>query len=121
MSINLSYIKPKNSIKLAAHKSDLVSSIVAKVKEIDNYGSLKFDNELLIFICNCIENALTSKLDKKTLVLDIFDQLFGTLTSAEKVIISASIDFLCNNNLVQTMPFLKKNFAIISNYIKTKL
>ncbi len=120
MSINLTFIKPKNTLKLAAHKSDLITSIVAKVKEIENYSGLKFDNELLIFVCNCIENALTGKIDKKTLCLEIFDQLFA-LTLAEKNIISCSVDFVCNNKLVKTIPLFQKYLRIITNYLKSKL
>ena len=121
MSINLSYIKPKNTLSLAAHKCDLTNAIVVRVKEIDNHQALKFDNELLIFVCNCIENALTKKeIDKKEMCLDVFDKLFS-LNVQDKAVISSSMDFLCNNKLVERIPSIQKYSAILSHYIKNKL
>ena len=120
-AINLSYIKPKNTLIVASHKADLVSAIVDKVKQIENYAGLKSDNELLIFVCNCIENALIHKsISKKDLCLEVFDKLFN-MSAADNAILSSSIDFLCNNGLVQTIPVLKKYSAIVSHYIKSKL
>ena len=71
MSINLSYINTKHTLQVAKHKTDLRSAIVTKVQEIENHKALKFDNELLIFVCNCIENALDIKMDKKVLALQV--------------------------------------------------
>ncbi len=124
-SINLSYIKPRNTLQTAAHLSDLTNAIVAKVKEIDNYLDLKHDAELLIFICNCIENAVKDKkagkkVDKKALCLDILDKIF-LLTPDDTAMLSSSIDFLCNNKLVSLIPSLKKYTLIIINYLKSKL
>lgn len=119
-SINLSYIKPKNTLSVSSHRADLVNAIVEKVKEIDGYAGLKFDNELLIFVCNCIENGLVHKsIDKKELCLEVFDKLFCP-NAAEKVILSSSIDFLCSNELIKSIPTLKKYLAIIINYLKKK-
>ena len=120
-SVNLTYIKPKNSLQTAAHMSDLTNSIVTKVKDIENYLELKHDKELLLLICNCIENALQGKkIDKKALCLGIMDKLF-ILTPTDILILSSSIDFLCNNNLVALVPTFKKYSTIVSNYIKNKL
>ena len=120
-AINLSYIKPKNTLSVASHKSDLVSAIVDKVKQIENYAGLKNDAELIVFVCSCIENALIHKsISKKDLCLEVFDKLFN-MSAADNAILSSSIDFLCNNGLVQTIPVLKKYSAIVSHYIKSKL
>ena len=120
MSINLSYIKPKNTLSLVAHKCDLTNAIVARVKELDNHQALKFDNELLIFVCNCIENGAKKEVDKKEMCLDVFDKLFS-LTTQDKTVISSSVEFLCNNKLVEKIPSIQKYSAILSNYIKAKL
>lgn len=121
MSVNLSYIKTRNSLNLACVKSDLCNAIMARVQSIENYTTLKFDNELLIFVCNCVENTVQSKkIDKKTLVLDIFNKLFE-LTAEEREIISCSIDFLCNNSLIEKVPVIQKYTSIVSNYLKKKL
>ena len=122
MSINLSYIKPKNTLHAACQKSDLCDAIITKVQSIANYEVHKNNNELLIFIMNCVENTINSKkIDKKVLVIEIFSKLFPNVTSEELIIIGESIDFICNNGLIQAIPFIKKYTGIFSNYIKTKL
>jgi len=121
MSVNLSYIKTRNSLNVACVKSDLANAIITRVQGIENYHQLKFDNELLIFVCNCVENTVESKkINKKLLVLDIFFKLFE-IADEEKAVISNSIDFLCNNSLVEKVPSIQKYSSIISNYIKNKL
>lgn len=121
MSINLSYINTKHTLQVAKHKTDLRTAIVAKVQEIENFAALKFDNELLIFVCNCIENALDVKMDKKTLALQIYDELFEELSKDDKAIISSSIDFLCNNKLIKKMPTVKKVVKTIWYWGRGKL
>lgn len=120
--LNLSYIKTKNTLQVAEHKSLLCLSIVEKVKEIEKYGSLKFDNELLIFVCSCIENALdvAKKVDKKKIALDIYEVLFE-ISSDDRAVLSCAIDFLCNNGLVKKVNTLKKYARIMENYIMRKL
>jgi len=124
MSFNLSYIKTKNSLNIACVKSDLCNAIVTRVQSIDNFQELKFDNELLIFVCNCVENTVSSsgkkKIDKKTLVIDIFKKLFE-ISDEDEGIISKSINFLCDNSLVEKIPSIQKYSSIITNYIKNKL
>ena len=115
MSINLSYINTKHTLQVAKHKTDLKSAIVAKVEEIDNYKALKFDNELLIFVCNCIENALDVRMDKKVLALQIYEQLFEELSQDDKSILSSSIEFLWSNKLIKKMPKVKKYAKIFFN------
>jgi hypothetical protein len=121
MSINLSYINTKHTLQVEKHKIDLCTAIVQKVEEIDKYKTLKFDNELLIFVCNCIENALDVKVDKKTLALQIYEKLFDELSQDDAAILSSSIDFLCNNKLVKKMPRVKKYASILFHWGRSKL
>jgi len=120
MSVNISYLAPKNSLAIASIKSALSASIVERVRAIDNYGELKTCNELLIFICSCVENTVDNKkIDKKTLVLDIYRRLYD-LSTEEHLVISKSIDFLCDNALVKKIPAITKYSSILGNYIKGK-
>lgn len=125
MSVNLVYLQPKNKLKELARKNELFDMIVEKILEIKDYTSLKFDNELLVFVCNCIENGLYKKkkkykLDKKTLCLEIYHKVF-TLTEKEKEQISNSIEFLCQNKMIDITPVFKKYGTILLHYIKSKL
>ena len=120
MSINLSYLAPKNSLAVASVKSALSASVVERVRAIDDYADLKTCNELLIFICSCVENTVENKkICKKTLVLDIYRKLYD-LSDEERAVISKSIDFLCDNSLVKKIPSITKYSSIIGNYLKGK-
>ena len=88
MSVNLVYLQPKNKLKELARKNELFDLIVEKILHIKDYTGLKFDNELLVFVCNCIENGLHNKkkkykLDKKALCLEIYQKVF-TLNEKER-------------------------------------
>ena len=121
-TVNISYIKPRGSILAASKKAAIVNAILDKVKAFEGVGNLKLENELLVFVCNCIENLVIDKsIDKKSVVLEIYDQLFGALTPIEKALLSSSIDFMCNNSLIQKVPVFKKYTTIIQKYLKTKL
>ena len=120
MAINLSYIKTKHTLRKAEHNNLLHKSIVEKVRQIDNHEQLKFDNELLIFLCSCIENSVEYKQDKKKLAIEILNSLFE-LSSDDITILSNSIDFLCNNKLVKKIPSVTKYALMFGNYISNKL
>jgi len=121
MAINLSYIHTKNTLLVAEQKSSVSSAIVAKVQELDNYEKLKFDTELCVFICRCIENALEcKKVDKKKLAFEVYDKLFE-MSSDDKQIISTLIDFLCSNKLIKKMNTVKKWSRLTSDFFLKRL
>ena len=120
---NLVFVQPKNKLKDIKRKNDIINVIEEKIKAIKDYSSLKFDNEMLSFVCHCIENGLKNpkkKIDKKELCLEIYEKVF-TLNATERTQISNSIEFLCDNDLIITIPNVKKYTSIISNYLKSKL
>ena len=124
--INLSFVKPENKLKIQKYNSELLTLICSKVKEIENYSALKNDGELLKFVCNCIENGLHKnnelkvKTDKKQLCIDIFTKLFN-LTENEKVLLSDSIQFIFDNDLITKFSTFNKYSIIMVNFIKSKL
>jgi len=121
MSVNLSYIKTRNSLNLECVKSDLANAIITRVQGIENFQKLLHDKELCVFICSAIENTVESKkIDKKALVVYIYKKLFE-ITDEDVDIISSSINFICDNGLVVKVGTFKKYTSIIGNYIKNKL
>ena len=124
--INLSFVQPKNKLKILKYNTELVKLISDRIIEIDNYNSLKFDNELLKFVCTCIENGLKdknekkNKTDKKLLALEIYHKVFS-INDAERLILSNSIQFLHDNNLILKFNDLVKCGHIFLNYIKSKI
>ena len=126
MAINLSFVKPENKLKVQKYNSELINLICTKVKEIENYSSLKTDCELLKFVCNCIENGLhkgneaKTKTDKKQLCIDVFTKVFN-LNDTEKLILADSIQFIHDNELITKFNNFNKYGLIMLNFIKSKL
>ena len=121
---NLTFIQPKKRLKQLKHKQELMNVVIEKITEIKDHLLLKLDNELLIFVCSCIENGLKVKkkgdVNKKDLCLEIYQKVFS-LNTVEKEQISKSIDFLCDNKMIEKIPIYMKFSSIFKNYIKSKL
>ena len=64
---DINYIKPKNSLRLKEKKSKIKSAIKERITSITNYHTLRNDQELILMICNCVENLVKKKygIDKK--------------------------------------------------------
>ena len=124
MAINLSFVKTKHSLWEASQRSALCAAICDRVREVDNYEKLKFDNELLIFLCSCVENSVDKKdkikINKKALVFEVLDKLFD-MSSDDKAIISASIEFLHSNKLIKKVGILKKWSRLTSDFFLKRL
>ena len=124
--VDLSFVKTKNKLKRDQYNTDLKKTIIEKIKNLDNLGTLKFDNELLKFVCACVENGLNQKYekkyktDKKVFVIEIFDHIFS-LNEDEKKKLGNNIDFVISNDLVQKINVAKKLGVIGFNYLKSKL
>lgn len=124
--VNLSFVQPKNKLKVVKYNTELKNLIISKVKELDNLGTLKFDNELLKFVCTCVENGLNSKYekrnktDKKAFVIDVFHTIFS-LNDTEKQNLGSSIDFIVANDLVQKVHTTRRCGVILLDYLKSKL
>ena len=122
--ITLDFVKPKNKLKTQQYNNDVFKVIVKKITEIQGHEQLKFENELLKFVCTCVENAVNEsekqKTDKKKLVLDIYHAVYN-LSEADKLVIGNSIDFVCNNKMIKKYSTLRKYSSIVGSYIKSKL
>ena len=122
--IKLDYVKVENKLKVQQYNSELFAVIVAKIREIEGYDKLRFDNELLKFVCVCIENGVNvnskKKTDKKQLAMNIMCTVF-TMNESEKLIVHNAIDFLCDNNMIIKYSGFKKYTSIIGSYLKSKL
>ncbi len=109
---------------LSAHYSyhNLVNEISGVLKEIHAIEDLKSDPELLLLVCNLIENTLTSnkwKIDKKELAVSIHDNLFNT-TEEEKTAIRLQIQFFYDNGKIKKKKWYKLVLVYSMEWIKRK-
>lgn len=118
--VNLSFVKPKNKLKSKAFKTELIVEIMKRMTDFENHITLRNDPELLKFVCELVENGVKEKLNKKELVLEVYQKVFS-LNEIEKTNIATQIDFICDNDLIEKLHKVKKKSKIFINYVKSKL
>ena len=127
MADNLSYIKPKNSLKKKDKYLKLLNAIKEKIMTLENYKSLRNNNiidpELILMVCNCVENSIKKKagIDKKKLVIEILTAVFGGLNASEVIHVESQCQYNFENELIEKIPTLYKAGYITFNYLKKKL
>jgi hypothetical protein len=121
MTEDLSYLKTQNSLRKTEKKNKIRKIVVNRVKQIDNYQSLKDEQEILLFCCNSIENLVKTKygIDKKELVVEIMTNLFN-LNVQEQETLRQTIQFLFDNLLIKLVPKTEKLKYFVISWIKRK-
>jgi len=109
---SLENIKFKNSMKSHMTDSNIVAWIVSKVQEIENIEALKYNGELVLYICSviecaCLENKI--KTDKLDLFIQVYDKVFE-MSVQDKVVVTQMLDFLHKNNLIKGLKYPIFNF-----------
>ena len=96
-------IKPKKSLLSEKRYGDIKEIILKRLEEFQNIDKHKFDNEFLTLPCSLIEHLVNQddKINKKDLLLQIYDILFPNLSNEDKQQISTHIEFLMNNKEIK--------------------
>ena len=97
-------IKENNKIKNLNRLSELSKGIIAKVQAMLDLNDLRLDLEVILYVCNLIENNIkqneTKSIYNKKIVVDII-QTCTPLNSPEILILNKMIEFLHSNHLIQ--------------------
>jgi hypothetical protein len=115
-------LKLKHSLKIHDVFHSLITKISDLVKQIPNHIDLKNEPELLLMVCNLVENMIYSnkyKIDKKDLCLCIMDDLYN-LTDAERVSFSNQIQFMYDNGQIKKQPIYKLALHYAFDWITRK-
>lgn len=113
-------------LKNALQKHNLLHTIkndITKViQEIPHFDELKLDLELTCYICNLIENVAIgkTKLDKKTIAIEIITTLFG-LSDDETHLLDNQIQYLYDNKKISKLSTLKYVGKSVFAWIKKKV
>jgi hypothetical protein len=71
-------IKENNKIKHLVKLSEISKGIIAKVQAMPDLNDLKLDLDVILYVCNLIENNIkqneTKSIDKKKFVVDIIQK-----------------------------------------------
>ena len=124
---DINFIKSKNSLRKREKKEKTKNSIKSRITQIQNYQSLRngnqIDQELVLMVCNCIENLVKKKynIDKKQFVIEILNELFNNqLSQIEKDNVANLVQFLFDNLLIELVPVVDKAKYFVLGWIKRK-
>ena len=116
---NINLIDLSNNAKQQQIFNDILNLLSIRLREFPPGHNSKKCSDLLVYICNLIEEITKhdKKPNKKDIVLKLYKHLFNS-SDADLNEISQSIDFICQNNLVNKIAKSKKLFEFIKK--KTK-
>lgn len=112
----------KNSLSKICKIADISKAIINQIKEKNlNLNDLRFDLELTTYICNVVENELSSaeKDDKVKVIVDIIGQLY-VLSNDDKNIITTQIEYLVNNKKIKKIKTSKWIWKSTKNWFLKK-
>ncbi len=119
---NINLIDLSNNAKQQQIFNDILNLLKIKLSEFPPSYNSKKCSDLLVFICNIVEEI--SKKEKKTnkneIVLNLYKHLFNS-SDDDLNDLSSTIDFICNNSLVNQIPKSKKLFQFIKKKTKKNL
>ena len=94
--------KFKNNIKSHVIFNKTVDQIIEELKkEIPKIHEMKEQTELILVICNCVENIIkkSDNCDKKKIVIEVMKSLFN-LNNEEITKLDSSIECFWSNNMI---------------------
>jgi hypothetical protein len=88
----------------------------------------KHNMELLLMVCNMVENSITNtgkkeklKIDKKGLAIQVLNSLFGDLSPSDIETISKNIEYLHDNSQIEKFSALVVVTSTVVSWLKKKL
>ena len=113
-------IKETDKIKRLVKLSELSKSIVAKIQAMPEVNELKFDLDIILYVCEIIENNIkqteTKSIDKKNIVIGILQKCYP-FTAPELIILNKMIEFLHSNHLTKQISKVEKTGNKVFSWI----
>ena len=114
-------IKFKNSLDAFVSENDIIAKLVAKIKALPQYSTLKLDVELTLFVAKCLKTEFQGKTDEqiKVMVVSTIQQIHP-LTPPEIVILNSQIQFLIDHSKVVLISKVKSVYKSASAWFLKK-
>jgi hypothetical protein len=121
--MSLDVVPLKANILNDYKRSEIKNKIISRVNELNlPISQYKGDNEFLVLICNLIEYLIVKKdnINKKDLVILIYNELFGPLTSEETETLKNNVDIIHLQKKIKKVSWWKLFKCGIYEYVKKK-
>jgi hypothetical protein len=120
----LDKIKQNDKVKHLVKLAELSKSVVAKIQEMPELQELKFDLDVILYVCDVIENNIkqteTKSINKKQIVIGIL-QKCNPFTAPELIILNKMIEFLHSNHLIKKVTKIEKTGNKVFNWALKKI
>ena len=108
----------KNSLQQSSKFQQISDLILCRIKDVPNVEEHKTNNELIVFMCNLIENLVKKKYNLNKLELLVFTLKRAVeLSPEDESIVKNAVEFLHANKLInkiatssQLKQYIKKFF-----------
>ena len=117
----MSLFKFKNKINSHVVFNNTVKQIVEEIQKIPKYNDLKGNPEIVLMVCNCVENIITKKdgCNKKDIVIEVLKTVFN-LNDVETKLLSSTIECFWSNNMIVKMKRIEKVSKIAGGWFYWK-
>jgi hypothetical protein len=108
----MEHLKFKKKLKTLDKVGEITKVVVEKIQSIPKFNEeLRNDLELILHICNVVENEFnqtpSKSINKKQIVIDIITKIFS-LRPEEVAQLERHIEFLHSNSQIRKIPYYEK-------------
>jgi hypothetical protein len=127
---SFSFMKPANGLWKEAKISKVHKRVLDRLTDLPKeIRENKHNMELLSLVCNLIENAGIDnkakgdklRIDKKQLLIMIYNSLYGNLSPIDCDLLSKNIEFLHDNNHIVKHATWKMFLYCVADWFKRKV
>ena len=113
--------KFKNNIKSHVIFNKTVEQIIEELKSIKNIHEMKEHPELILMICNAVENIIKKpdNCDKKKIVIEVMKTMFN-LNNEEITKVDQTIECFWSNNMIVKIKRIQKVGKLIGSWFYRK-
>ena len=121
-------LKLQNSLEKSNFVKQLILKAICEIKSnLVDFQDYKLNQQLINDVINFVKSEISKSkynkedFDKSEIIREIMNQVFGTLSESELIILDSSIQFILDNNLVKKRSILKKGLSLASSVVSTIL
>ena len=119
---SLIFVKFKRHLMRSDIEKQLIDIIEQRITALPDYQTLRVNPELILLVCNLIENGLTKKhkSDKKALCLKVLNHIFS-YNNTENQQVDDTVEFLHSTKKIKKVSLAHKLVVLGADWIKRKL
>jgi hypothetical protein len=118
-------VQLKNTVAIHIKSQSIITDCVETLSKLPDFNTkLKFDPEIIVYVCSIVENLIKKEDKKEISKLDLVSTILvkaWNLEENELDLVIKQIKFVCNNNQVKKVSSRKKYGKYIKDWLVKKL